>query len=124
MRILKCPHCKSTNITLDTGGQTGKYICKDCGYIGGLIIQKKIKKIKSKKKKKGGSMCFKICAKKVTWTNWQLGILKWACIAIGILLGAYFAGFWQSIIWMIWSIAVVFCVWALAIWLKSMKKKK
>ncbi|MBW2991218.1 TFIIB-type zinc ribbon-containing protein [Candidatus Woesearchaeota archaeon] len=122
MRILKCPHCRSTNVTLDTGGQTGKYICKDCKYIGGLIIQKRIK---HKKSKKGDSMClFKICGKKITWANWQLGILKWACIAIGVLLGAYFAGFWFSILWLVWVVAVVFSVWALAIWLGSMKKKK
>jgi len=42
MHILKCPHCKSHNITLDTGGQTGKYICKDCGYIGGLVIEEDV----------------------------------------------------------------------------------
>ena len=35
----KCPHCKSSNITLDMGGQSGKYICKDCGYVGSLIIE-------------------------------------------------------------------------------------
>ncbi|HID43343.1 MAG TPA: TFIIB-type zinc ribbon-containing protein [Archaeoglobaceae archaeon] len=33
-KILVCPVCKSSDIALDTGGYTGKYICKDCGYIG------------------------------------------------------------------------------------------
>lgn len=39
MPIKKCPVCKSTDITLDTGGQTGKWRCKRCGYIGVLIVE-------------------------------------------------------------------------------------
>ena len=35
-----CPKCKSEEIILDTGGHTGKYNCKKCGYIGPLIIEK------------------------------------------------------------------------------------
>ncbi|MFH1376152.1 MAG: hypothetical protein ABIH25_00795 [Candidatus Woesearchaeota archaeon] len=35
----KCPICKSTNITLYMGGQFGKYQCKDCDYIGTIIIE-------------------------------------------------------------------------------------
>ena len=34
-----CPKCKSDNLALDTGGQTGKYFCKRCGYLGALIIE-------------------------------------------------------------------------------------
>jgi hypothetical protein len=34
-----CPKCKSDEIMLDTGGQTGKYKCKKCGYIGSLVIE-------------------------------------------------------------------------------------
>jgi len=64
-----------------------------------------------------------ICKKKVTWANWQFSVLKLACVAIGILLGAYLAGFWFSILWLVWVVAVVFSVWTLALWLKSMKKK-
>ena len=119
MRILKCPQCKSSNMTLDTGGQTGKYICKDCGYIGGLVIQERIKS----RKKKQGEKVF-ICKKEVTWANWQLSILKIATFALGVLFGAYFAGFWQSIIWLVWVVFVVFVVWVLVIWLNSMKEKK
>jgi|Deesub1362A_J573_1020465.scaffolds.fasta_scaffold00312_43 transcription initiation factor TFIIIB Brf1 subunit/transcription initiation factor TFIIB len=33
-KVLVCPVCKSTDIALDAGGYTGKYICKDCGYVG------------------------------------------------------------------------------------------
>ncbi|KYK26766.1 hypothetical protein AYK26_04805 [Euryarchaeota archaeon SM23-78] len=64
-----------------------------------------------------------ICKQKVSWANWQLGIMKIACIAIGILLGAYFTNFWASIWWLVWVVAIVFAVWALAIWLNSMKKE-
>lgn len=32
--ILVCPVCKSSNVVMDSGGYTGKYICKDCGYVG------------------------------------------------------------------------------------------
>jgi len=35
----KCPKCKSTNIELQIGGFTGMYQCKDCGYIGSLVIE-------------------------------------------------------------------------------------
>ena len=40
------------------------------------------------------------------------------------LLGAYFPGFWWGIWWLVWVVAVVFSVWALAIWLGSIKKNK
>ncbi|MFH1210669.1 MAG: hypothetical protein V1645_02020 [archaeon] len=37
--VLKCPVCKSEEITTYMGGQFGKYICKKCGYIGPLVIE-------------------------------------------------------------------------------------
>lgn len=118
MRILKCPHCKSTNITLDTGGQTGKYICKECGYIGGLVIQKELKQ----RKKNRGENMFTL-KKEFTWKGWQFSVLKLAMVAIGILLGIYFKEFWLSIWWLVWVVAVVFVVLAMAMGLKSMRKK-
>ncbi len=39
MRILVCPVCKSTEIDLDAGGYTGKYYCKNCGYIGSYVLE-------------------------------------------------------------------------------------
>jgi transcription elongation factor Elf1 len=36
-RVLICPVCKSTDLELDTGGYTGKYHCKNCGYVGFAI---------------------------------------------------------------------------------------
>jgi transposase-like protein len=39
MLVKKCPVCKSTDVTLDTGGHTGKWKCKKCGYFGPLVIE-------------------------------------------------------------------------------------
>lgn len=34
-----CPKCKSKDITLYMGGYFGKYKCKECGYLGVLVIE-------------------------------------------------------------------------------------
>ena len=39
MKAIECPVCRSENIMLNAGGQTGKYECKKYGYIGPLIIE-------------------------------------------------------------------------------------
>jgi transposase-like protein len=39
MTVRKCPACGSRDITLDTGGQTGKWRCKKCGYVGVLVLE-------------------------------------------------------------------------------------
>ncbi len=39
MNVKKCPNCGSTDVTLYLGGQFGTYICKNCGYIGPLILE-------------------------------------------------------------------------------------
>ncbi len=37
---LLCPVCNSNNVTYYLGGQIGyMYQCKDCGYIGALVIE-------------------------------------------------------------------------------------
>ncbi len=37
---LLCPVCSSSNVTYYLGGQIGyMYQCKDCGYIGALVIE-------------------------------------------------------------------------------------
>ncbi len=38
-KLLVCPECGSTEIELDTGGYTGKYYCKNCGYVGSYILE-------------------------------------------------------------------------------------
>lgn len=39
--VLICPVCNSSNVTYYLGGQIGyMYHCKDCGYVGALVIEK------------------------------------------------------------------------------------
>lgn len=38
-----CPICHSQNVTIYMGATTGiRYQCKDCGYIGVLIVEKEV----------------------------------------------------------------------------------
>lgn len=47
-KILKCPKCGSTNIIPEAGFVTGyKYHCKDCNYVGVLIIEEDVKEEKN-----------------------------------------------------------------------------
>ena len=39
--ILTCPHCGGTGLYYEAGLITGyKYHCKDCDYVGALVIEK------------------------------------------------------------------------------------
>lgn len=38
----QCPRCHSDAVTLAVGGQIGKYECKECGYMGPLIIEAQV----------------------------------------------------------------------------------
>ena len=50
---LKCPSFKSENITHYMGAQFGKYQCKDCGYVGVIVIEdENEKQIKKRNKRK------------------------------------------------------------------------
>ena len=43
-KVLRCPQCGGTDIYYETGLITGyKYHCKDCDYIGALIIEEDMK---------------------------------------------------------------------------------
>jgi len=42
MKQLICPNCRLIGIILNVGGQTGKYECKKCGYIGALVVERAI----------------------------------------------------------------------------------
>lgn len=35
----KCPVCKSNKIDFSAGGITGQYECKQCGYVGPIILE-------------------------------------------------------------------------------------
>ncbi|MFC1755324.1 hypothetical protein ACFL96_18370 [Thermoproteota archaeon] len=39
MKVIKCPKCRSDNIYFDSAAHTGKYACKDCSYLGPLILE-------------------------------------------------------------------------------------
>ncbi len=39
MKLLVCPVCRSKDIELDSGGYTGKYRCKSCGYTGSFVLE-------------------------------------------------------------------------------------
>ena len=46
-RVLRCPQCGGTNIYYENALITGyKYHCKDCDYIGALIIEEDVDKPK------------------------------------------------------------------------------
>ncbi len=40
-QVLICPVCNSSNVTYYLGGELGyQYRCKDCGYVGALVLEK------------------------------------------------------------------------------------
>lgn len=42
-KVLRCPQCGGTNIIYETALITGyKYHCKDCDYMGALIIEEDV----------------------------------------------------------------------------------
>ncbi|HJX05717.1 MAG TPA: hypothetical protein VJ461_03335 [Candidatus Nanoarchaeia archaeon] len=65
-----------------------------------------------------------IFKKEYTLKGWQIGFFKWACISFGILVGVYFAEFWESIFWLVWVVFIVTLVFSLAFMFDLMKKKK
>jgi len=40
--IKRCPKCGSTSVTLWIGAITGQYFCKNCRYVGPLIIEEDV----------------------------------------------------------------------------------
>jgi hypothetical protein len=50
-----------------------------------------------------------------TYTWWQMGIFKFALLAIGIILGAYLSAFVLSAVWVFITIAVVASAYIVAI---------
>lgn len=38
--VKKCPKCGSTELVLAFGAITGQYVCKKCGYVGPLVVEK------------------------------------------------------------------------------------
>ena len=42
MKVRFCPNCESEEIMLATGGITGGFVCKDCGFSGAIFPEKEI----------------------------------------------------------------------------------
>ncbi len=42
MKIKLCPKCKSDKIELYAAGITGNYRCRNCDYVGPLILEKEV----------------------------------------------------------------------------------
>jgi ribosomal protein L37AE/L43A len=42
MKVKFCPKCRSTEIELSTGGLTGMWECRKCGFTGTLFPEKEI----------------------------------------------------------------------------------
>jgi len=53
---------------------------------------------------------------------WQLGTIKIASAAVGVLIGAYWAPFWSHYYPLLWLIVVVFGAWAGTIWIRALRK--
>ena len=51
--LIKCPQCNSTDITYYMGAQFGKYQCKNCGYVGAIIVEEYEKTKRKKGRNKG-----------------------------------------------------------------------
>ena len=41
------------------------------------------------------------------WPYWQIGVLKWTSILIGMLIGATWSGFVKNFAWIILALAVL-----------------
>jgi len=40
--VRKCPRCGSEDIGFETGFVTGQYHCKDCGYVGPIVLEEEV----------------------------------------------------------------------------------
>lgn len=49
---LRCPQCNSNDITYYMGAQFGKYQCKNCGYVGVIVIEENEASDKKGRKRK------------------------------------------------------------------------
>ena len=52
--VKKCPKCASSKINLFAGAITGQYHCKECGYVGVIILEENLKKFEEGENGKGG----------------------------------------------------------------------
>ncbi len=57
--------------------------------------------------------------RKVSWSAWQLGVLKLSMVSFGIILGSYFADFWKPLMLLLWAVFIATAVWASVMWLQQ-----
>jgi hypothetical protein len=62
-----------------------------------------------------------ILTRRVSWANWQFGPLKLAMLALGIVVGAYFADLWKSYLWLAGLIFVILATWVTMMWMGAMR---
>ena len=58
----------------------------------------------------------------VVWTNWQFGVLKLAMLALGIMIGAFFAEFLKPYLWMFGLVFLASTTWVTIMWVRAMQK--
>ena len=58
----------------------------------------------------------------VCWANWQFGVLKLAMLALGIMIGAYFADFLKPDLWLFGLVFLATTTWVIIMWVRAMQK--
>jgi len=43
MKVRFCPKCQNADLIMVTGGEVGKWRCKNCGFEGSVFPEKQIK---------------------------------------------------------------------------------
>ncbi|MBI2143452.1 hypothetical protein HYU20_03895 [Candidatus Woesearchaeota archaeon] len=51
-------------------------------------------------------------------------MLKLSMVSFGIILGAYFAGFWKTLMLPLWAVFIASSVWASVMWLQQVRVNK
>lgn len=63
-----------------------------------------------------------LLTKQVPWANWQFSLLKISVMAFGIIVGAAFAEFWKSYLWLLGLVFLVTATWVTILWFQAMRK--
>jgi putative Mn2+ efflux pump MntP len=58
----------------------------------------------------------------VPWANWQFGVLKLAMLALGVMIGAYFADFFKPYLWLVGLIFLATTIWVTIMWVRAMRE--
>ena len=58
----------------------------------------------------------------VSWANWQFGVLKVSMLALGIMIGAFFADLLKPYLWLVGLIFLATTIWVTIMWVRAMRK--